>query len=227
MTRLSRAIIMIAVMLLSAVAPSHAQDHGMTYVVSYVEASPATQDGVRAALRKLRDSGRKEAGNTSFDILQRIGEPHFVVLEVWKDAKAQADHAAATETRQARESLKPLLIAPYDERVNFAFATGPSGKPRARSLYVVTHVDFVGAKKDDGLAAIKPMAAASASEKGVERYEVLQQTTRPNHITLVEVWRSRAALEAHMQSEPMRKFREQLLPIGGALYDQRLYRLVN
>jgi quinol monooxygenase YgiN len=226
MTRLWCAIVAIAVMLLSATAPGRAQDHGATYVVSYVEASPSTQDTVRAALRRLRDGARKDAGNTSFDILQRIGEPHFVVLEVWKDAKAQADHAVATETKQAREALKPLLVAPYDERVNFAFATGPCEKPNTRSLYVVTHVDFVGAKKDDGLEAIKPMSAASASEKGVERYDVLQQTTKPNHITLVEVWRSRAALAAHMQSEPMRKFREQLLPIGGALYDQRLYRLV-
>jgi len=223
-SQLLRAFVAVA-LLLVAIPPGNAQN-GATYVVSYVEAAASTRAAVRTALLKLRDGARKEAGNTGFDILQRIDEPHFVVLETWNDARAQADHAAAAETKKARDALKPLLLAPYDERVNFAFAVGPGAKPGSRSLYAVTHVDFVGAKKDDGLAAIKPLSLASANEKGVEHYDVLQQTTKPNHITLVEAWHSKAALAAHMQSDPMRKFRDQLLPIGGALYDQRLYRLV-
>jgi quinol monooxygenase YgiN len=222
------AFIAVAAVFIAGLSSGHAQNTGPGYVVSYVEVAPLAQAKARTMLRNLRDAGRKEAGNSSFDILQRIDRPqHFVVLETWKDAKAQADHAAADNAEQVRDKLKPLLIAPYDERVLFAFATGPTKNPGARSIYAVTHVDFVGAKKDEGLAALKELSAASVKEAGVQRYDVLQQINKPNHITLVEIWRGKAALEAHEQSESTRKFREALLPIGGALYDQRLYRLVD
>jgi quinol monooxygenase YgiN len=55
---------------------------------------------------------------------------------------------------------------------------------------------------------------------------VLQQTSRPNHLTLVEAWRGRAALEAHEAAAHTRKFRDALLPMSGSLYDQRLYKAI-
>ena len=88
------------------------------------------------------------------------------------------------------------------------------------------HVDLIGAKKDDGLAALKQLSADSAKNVGVLHYDVLQQVSRPNHLTLVEVWRGNAALEAHETAAHTRKFREVLLPMSGSLYDQRLYKAV-
>jgi quinol monooxygenase YgiN len=55
----------------------------------------------------------------------------------------------------------------------------------------------------------------------------LQQSSRPNHLTLVEVWRGKVALEKHEVAAHMRKFRNVLLPMSGSLYDQRLYQMVN
>jgi len=227
-SHLCRAFIAVTAVFIAGLSSGHAQNNGPGYVVSYIEVAPSAQTPARALLRNLRDASRKEAGNSSFDILQRIDRPqHFVVLEIWKDAKAQADHAAADNTKQVSDKLKPLLVAPYDERPLFAFATGPSKSPGARSIYAITHVDFVGAKKDEGLAALRQLSAESVKQAGVQRYDVLQQTNKPNHITLVEIWRGKAALEAHERADATRKFRESLLPIGGALYDQRLYRLVD
>ena len=72
----------------------------------------------------------------------------------------------------------------------------------------LTHVDLIGAKKDVGLAAIKQLSIDSAQDAGILRYDVLQQSSRANHLTLVEVWRGKAALEKHEVAAHTRKFRD-------------------
>jgi len=128
--------------------------------------------------------------------------------------------------KELRDRLATLSSAPYDERPHGGLLVGPS-KNAAASIYAVTHVDFIGAKKDDGIAALKQLSAASVKDRGNIRYDVLQQGNRPNHLTLVEVWHSLQALETHEIAAHTRKFRDDVLPMSGALYDQRLYRLVN
>ena len=72
--------------------------------------------------------------------------------------------------------------------------------PAEAPSYVLTHVDLIGAKKDEGLAAIKQLNADSVQDAGILRYDVLQQGNRPNHLTLVEVWRGNSDLEKHEAS---------------------------
>jgi quinol monooxygenase YgiN len=52
---------------------------------------------------------------------------------------------------------------------------------------------------------------------------VVQQANRLNHVTVVAVWRDRAAFDAHGGAAHTRRFRAQLAPVSGALYDERLY----
>jgi quinol monooxygenase YgiN len=218
----------LVLMLLCGVFPVRAQNAGATYVITYVEVSPSAYDAARALLRKFRGGARKEPGNAAFEVFQNIAQPrHFVLYETWQDAKAQDSHAAADASKQFRNELKPMLIAPYDERVHTAFAIGPSKPYGKRVIYVITHVDYAGAKKDAGLASIKQLSAGSVNDAGVLRYEVLEQAVKPNHLTLVEVWSSKAALEAHEQAEHTRKFRDELLPIGGSPFDEQFYRPLN
>ena len=228
MTMLRLFGVTIAASLIAGVASSRAQDASAAYTVGYIEVAPSSARTAVSVLRELRDASRKEAGNKSFEILQRIGQPQqFAILEVWSDAKAQANHAAAAGTTQMREKLKPNLAAPIDERQHTGFAVGQSKVSGADSVYVLTHVDLIGAKKDEGLAALKQLSIDSAQDTGVLRYDVLQQSSRPNHLTLVEVWRGKGALEKHEVAAHTRKFREALLPMSGSLYDQRLYRTIN
>jgi quinol monooxygenase YgiN len=204
-----------------------AQDAGSAYVVSYIEAMPSAAGKVRTMLRDLRDASAKDAGNLRFEVLQGIYRPQqFAVVEVWKDAASQQAHAGAAHTKAFRDKLKPLSAAPYDERPHVGFAVGASQPSTARSVYAVTHVDFIPPKKDDGLAAIKQLSGPSGKDEGNLRYDVLQQGNRPNHLTLVEVWRSPQALERHEAASHTVAFREALLPMGGALFDQRLYKLI-
>jgi quinol monooxygenase YgiN len=218
----------IAAGLIAGFASARAQDAGATYIVSYIEVAPAAaQTKAVSALRALRDASRKQTGNRSFEVLQRIGRPQFAVLEVWSDAKAQASQAAAADITQLRDRLKPYLAAPIDTRSHTGFAVGKSKASGAGSVYVLTHVDLIGAKKDEGLAALKQLSTDSAQDAGALRFDVLQQSSRPNHLTLVEAWRGKAALEKHELAEHTRKFRDALLPMSGSLYDQRLYQMID
>jgi quinol monooxygenase YgiN len=228
MTMLRLFGVTISATLMAGIALGHAQDASAIYIVGYIEVAPSARTEAVSLLRALRDASRKEAGNSGFEVLQRIGRPQqFAILEVWSDAKAQASHAAAAGTAHFHDELKPYLAAPIDERVHTGFAVGQTKMPGANSVYVLTHVDLIGAKKDEGLSAIKQLSIDSAQDAGILRYDVLQQSSRPNHLTLVEVWRGKAALEKHEVAAHTRKFRAILLPISGSLYDQRLYQAIN
>lgn len=218
----------IAATLIAATTPVRAQNSSAIYVVGYIEVAPSARTAAVSMLRAFRDASRKDAGNNGFEVLQRIGQPQqFAVLEAWSDAKAQASHAAAAGTAQFHNKVMPYLAAPIDERTHTGFAIGQSKAPAAGSVYVLTHVDLIGAKKDEGLAALKQLSVDSAQDTGVLRYNVWQQSSRPNHLTLVEVWRGKADLEKHEAAAHTRKFREVLLPMSGSLYDQRLYQILD
>jgi quinol monooxygenase YgiN len=211
--------------LMACITPGYAQN--ARFAVSYIEVAPPKQTTAIHLLRALRDAARREAGNSGFVILQRVGRPwHFAILESWKDAQAQASHAAAPDTKSFSDKIKPFLTAPIDERPLIGFAVGRSEAPGARAVYVVTHVDLIGPKKDEGLAALRQLSTDSAKDAGRLRFDVLQQTSRLNHLSLVEVWRDQDALQAHEAADHTRKFREILLPASGSPYDQRLYKLV-
>jgi quinol monooxygenase YgiN len=214
--------------LIAGIASTRAQDANATFVVSYIEVAPSSARAAAGILRALQDASRKEPGNSGFEVLQRKGQPQqFAILEVWKDAKAQANHAATANISQLRDKLKPLLTAPIDERLHTGFVIGKAKVPGRGSVFVLTHVDLIGAKKDEGLAAIKRLSVDSAQDAGIERYDLLQQGNRPNHLTMVEVWRGTTDQEKHEVAAHTRKFREALLPMSGSLYDQRLYQAIN
>ena len=103
--------------------------------------------------------------------------------------RAQASHIAAAGTARLHDKLKPYLAAPIDGRLHTGFAVGQSKVSGAGSVYVLTHVDLTGAKNDEGLTAPKQLSIDSAQDAGSLRYHVLQQSSRPNHLTLIAVWR--------------------------------------
>jgi quinol monooxygenase YgiN len=211
------------------IAAARAQDAN-AYIVSYIEVAPAAKDQAATLMRELAGASRKEAGAARFEILQRIDRPHhFAILEVWKDQGAQAAHAAATHTKAFRDRLQAIASAPYDERPHAGLAAAPvQDAPATQSaIYAVTHVDFIPPKKDDGIAALKDLVAPSRQDAGNVRFDVLQQTSRQNHLTVVEIWRDLATLDGHAVAAHTKKFRDQLLPMSGSLFDERLYRAMN
>jgi len=202
---------------------------GPVYTVTYVEVLPTSRaDGV-ALLRRYRDATRQEDGNLRCELISRIGQSHqLVLLEVWRDAKAFEAHGQAAGSVAMRERIHAIRAAPIDARVHIAVAPGPlQPGPAGDAVYVVTHVDVIPPRKDDGLAAVKALADASRPSPGNVRFEVVQQTSRPNHFTVVEIWKDARAVETHAMAEATRRFRDALGPMSGALYDERMFKAVD
>jgi len=212
-----------------AQAPAPAILEGNIYAVIYVEVMPpSTADGI-ALLKRYRQATRKEEGNLRSELVQRIGQSYqFVILEVWKDQKAFEAHGKSANTTDTREKLAALRNAPTDERVHVGLSVGPVASAAAReAIYVVTHVDVIPPRKDDGVAALRRLGDESRRGAGNLRFEVVQQTNRANHFTVVEVWKDAKAVEAHSMAAATREFRDKLATMTGALYDERMYRAVD
>jgi quinol monooxygenase YgiN len=211
-----------------SVPAARAQD-SVVYVVSYVDVAPANRGAAAGLLRQLAVASRKDDGNTRFDVLQRVGPSNqFAIVAVWKDQKAYDAHLAAAHTKEFREKIKPLLISAIDDRVHNGMEIAGAGTagPARGAIFVVTHVDVPPPKKDECIAALKSLVADSRKEPGSVRYDIFQQGNRPNHFSVVEIWKNQSAYDAHITAAHTKKFRDQLTPMSGALYDERLYRAI-
>lgn len=199
------------------------------YIVSYIEVAPAAQGQVRGMMAQIAKTSRKDAGNLQYVVLQRIGQPnHFAILETWKDKDAQAAHGSAAHTQEFRDKLTSLQRSPYDERPHVALAVAaPTGNAGKGSIWVVTHADIVPTSKDIGLDLCKGLAESGRKDGGSIRLDALQQNSRPNHVTIVEVWKDMKSLDAHGVSAGTKEYRQKFTPLSGALYDERLYKSID
>jgi quinol monooxygenase YgiN len=228
--RLTVQLVLAMAMIASFVQVARAEGAGgPIHIATYVEVdASSSKDGIKL-LQQYRDASRKEAGNLRSEAAQELGRPNrFVVLEIWKDQAAADAHGKSASTSAFRDKLKAIQNGPYDERVHNAFAVGPNDPITAkRAVYVVSHVDVPPPKKDDAIAALNPLAEASRKGGGNLRFEVVQQTSRPNHFTVIETWKDRKAYDARGSAAPQKTFRNTLGPMLGALYDERVYRPVD
>ena len=93
-------------------------------------------------------------------------------------------------------------------------------------VYVVTHIDLMPAGVPAGVPAMKQFAVETTKEKGCVRFEILQQEGRPNHLTLVGIWKDQKAFDAHDSAPYTKEFREKMQPLIGSPWDERLHQLV-
>lgn len=201
---------------------------GPVHVVTYVDVRPPTVAEALAVLARHRDATRRHDGLVRCEVVQRIGQPNqLVVLETWRDRAAFETHGRTPTSGQTHERLAALRLAPIDQRVHGALTVEAAGPAVARdSVYVVTHVDVIPPRKDDAIVALRRLAEGSRAEPGHQRFDVVQQASRPNHFTVIEVWTDAPAAEVHAMADAARDFRDALAPMTGALYDERFYRRI-
>jgi quinol monooxygenase YgiN len=228
-------------LVLMAVGETHAQTpapapptpvpiEGNIYSVTYVEVMPTSKADAVSLLRRYREATRKEGGNLRCEVAQRIDQQsyQFVVLEIWKDQKAFEAHGKGTNLMETREKIAAIRNAPTDERVHTGLSIGPIDVSSTRDvIYVATHVDVIPPRKDDGVAALKRLGDESRRRDGNLRFEVVQQTNRLNHFTVVEMWKNAKAVEAYSMAATTREFRDKLATMTGALYDERMYKAID
>lgn len=211
----------------AAAPPAVPADVSPLYVVTYVEAKPTARDEAAALLKSYRDASRATPGNLRSIVVQRPRRPgQFVVVAAWKDKAAWDAHMGTPATKEFRDKLGALRSAPADDRFHNSLSVGPM-EDASGAVYGVTHVDAIPPQKDNAVAALKALGEANRAAAGNVRFEVVQQTNRPNHFTVYEVWRSREAFDANVMSAHQREFRDKLAGMSGALYDERLYEILN
>ncbi|MGE3782542.1 MAG: putative quinol monooxygenase [Alphaproteobacteria bacterium] len=198
-------------------------DNAPHHVVTIVETGAPDAAKAIPMLQALVASSRREDGNAGYAVLHERGHPgRFAIIESWSNKAALDRHDAAAKA--AEDKLQPLLVAPSDRRVcaGLDVAAAQAGG-EAAGVYVMTHVDVVPPQKDAAIALLNELASASRKESGVQRFDIWQQASRPNHSYVIEVWRDDAARDMHVMADHTRAYRAKLLPLEGSLYDERVY----
>ena len=209
-----------------AAAPGGTEAAASCHLVTYIEVGAAAARSTAARLRRFAVAGRAQEGCALCTVLRESGRPgRFAMLESWRGRNAPQSHEAAVRALAAE--LDPVLAAPLDRRPSTGLLAALPPADAAPGLdtvcVVLTHVDVVPPAKDEAIAQLLRLAEHSVAEPGALRIEILQQDSRPNHFTLVEMWRDGAARDAHVMAAHTRAFRQGLAPLAVALYDERLY----
>ncbi len=205
-------------------APSQPAPSGPAFCVTYFEVEPAAARKTGGLLRQFAGATRKEDGNVEFVALHESGRPgRFAIVEAWRDKAALDAHGAAVKA--LADKLETAFAAPFDARRFWTMSVaGPAaGADMKGAVFVLTHVDVFPAGKDQAAALIKQQADDSRKDGGAMRFDAVIQDARPNHFHLIEAWANRGVREAHALADHTRQFRAKLVPLEGALYDERLY----
>ena len=198
-----------------------------THRVAYFEVAPAEAGRTADILKTYRDAVRSAAGLLRIDVLQQIGRPSFfAVAEKWRDGAALQAHLDSRENMMLRTSLQTVIISPVDERLLAPVAAqAMAGAPPADSIFVLTHADSID-RSGVVPTMLQELATAARRENGNVAFEVTVQPNRTNHFTLLEIWSTQMARDAHALAETTKTFRMAFGPLSGALYDERMYRAV-
>jgi len=196
-------------------------------VVSYVDVIPASRTAGINTLKQYREASRKDAGYVGMDVFEQIGRTaHFLVLEKWSDEKSFNAHAAGENAKQLSDKLAPIRLG-FDQRTYRSFAVVPaSAALDDRQILVISHVDTAGTQVD-APTLLRQLAETSRKEEGNVRFDVVQLALRPNHFTMIEVWQTQKALDAHTVAAHTRKFRDTIQPVLGSPLDERSFKVVD
>jgi quinol monooxygenase YgiN len=100
------------------------------------------------------------------------------------------------------------------------------GDETDESICAVTHVDVIPPFTVEGRKLLQQFATESRKDAGAVRIEVFEDLSRPNHSTVVEVWKSKKAYEDHLAADHVKAYRTKLQPMLGSPFDERLHRQV-
>jgi quinol monooxygenase YgiN len=214
-----------------AVSPGNgalAQDAAQAvYIVSYVEIAPASVAEAKKLILAYSAEAKKASGAVQVEALQRISDPsHFGLIEHWQSQAAKQAFAATAATTTFRAALAPLQSAAFDERTHADLSTGAAKSGSADPIMVLTHVDVIPPATEGGTTKVKAFAEQGRAAPGNRRFDVVVQANRKNHFTVIEGWDQASDKSNWISTKTAKTFREELHPMSGALYDERIYKVL-
>lgn len=90
-------------------------------------------------------------------------------------------------------------------------------------VYVVSHVDIIPPQAAAGTKLVQQYVIDTRKDPGLVRIEAGAEISRMNHISIVEVWQDKKAFDEHVSNAHTRQYRQQLDPMLGSPYDERLH----
>jgi len=197
------------------------------YAVSYVEviASASAQTRAINSLKQYREASRKQDGWVRTEFFEQVGRPgHFAIVEAWRDQQA-FDARGAADQKRLVDALQPIRVSDYDQRPYKTLTVGSRPPPpNGRTVAVVSHVDVTPNAQVPVI--LRRLADASRKEKGNIRFDVMQHTMRANHFTVIEIWQSPKAFDAHVSAAHTKQYRDEIQPMTGSPLDERVYKAI-
>jgi len=92
------------------------------------------------------------------------------------------------------------------------------------AVYLVSYIEVMPSSQGEASALLRQYREASRKEAGSMRLEVLQQSSRPDHFALVEIWQDQQAFAAHSKAAPTTQLRAMLQPLRVSPYDERVHK---
>jgi quinol monooxygenase YgiN len=208
----------------TAIAQDAAQP---VFIVTYVEVAPSSAADARKLFLGYVNDARKASGAVQIEAVQRVSDPgHFALIEQWQSQAAKQAFAATEPATKFRAALGPLQSAAYDERIHVPLSVAPPKPLSADAIVILTHVDVVPTQVEPGTAKVRAFVEEGRNAPGNLRFDDVVQANRKNHFTVIEAWNSAADKNTWISSRTARTFREELHPMSGALYDERVYKTV-
>ncbi len=163
------------------------------------------------------------------EVAQEMGRPtRFIVMETWKDQAAFDAHGKSTSTTDFRDKLKKVHAGPNDERIHNTLNVGANDPIAGKGgVIVASHVDVPPPRKDDLIAALNPLA--DGSRKGAATSASRCSSSRAALTTSPWSRCGRTRRRTTRAARPTRSASSATSfgPMLGALYDERLYQVVN
>ena len=132
--------------------------------------------------------------------------------------------ANLSNLKSARTSLlfagAALLIAWFGIVAARALAQDRAGSDK---VYVVTHVDIIPPQAAAGTKLVQQYVVDARKDPGLVRIEAAAEISRTNHISILEVWQDKKSFDEHVANAHTRQYRQQLDPMLGSPYDERLH----
>ena len=89
------------------------------YIVTHIDVMPNFSDGANKAIQKYAADSRKDKGAVNVVGLVQDGRPnHFTIVEIWQTRADFEAHSGQQHTKEFRDTLQPMLGAPFDERLH-------------------------------------------------------------------------------------------------------------
>jgi quinol monooxygenase YgiN len=117
--------------------------------------------------------------------------------------------------------MRPFFLLAVALTVLAAILASPASAQDG-AAYVVTYVELMPSEIAGGASLLKHYRDVSRAEPGSMRFDVLHEIARPNRFAIIEIWKDKAARDAHDQAAASRQFRDKLKAIEDAPDDERV-----